>query len=86
MMEAINDVDKLKFLGNTREQEFFKLGLQTAFVMNKKHLQEFKEELKKEIHNLSDGNYSFEDCEDDTFFKVIDTQMQKHFGGKLNGN
>ena len=40
----------------------------------KKHLQEFKEELKDELFTT---NFASEQI------RIIDTQMQKHFGGKL---
>jgi guanylate kinase len=50
----------------------------------KKHLQEFKEELKNQMENY--GQFSFvignKDGKD-IMNELIDTQMQKHFGSKI---
>ena len=42
-------------------------------LLFKKHLQEFKEEFKAKMHK------------DINIYKLLNTQMQKHFGDKLNG-
>ena len=53
----------------------------------KKHLQEFKEELKKSFDECADKTDIWDNERYDKFRKIfikeLNTQMQKHFGDKL---
>jgi len=49
MEEAFSSVSKISFLKNKREQEVFKLALQTAFAYQKEFIKRLKENICNEI-------------------------------------